>query len=73
MHFLDFQVDEFINHPLIHEGNRNIVKTFLEYEKNGMSVPAIKSIHPVFNKPITTYTVALKTTNQNEEQPVHKL
>lgn len=50
-------VDEYLNHPKVHETNRNFVKTYLAYKKNGVKIPCKEEIHQILKKKYNMYGV----------------
>jgi len=51
-------IDEYLNHPNIHELNRMCVQNYLDYQKNKLKIDCKHGIHQVLKKPYTAYFVA---------------
>ncbi|XP_014248506.1 nudix hydrolase 8 isoform X2 [Cimex lectularius] len=48
-------VQEFINHPNVHENNRLFVRTFLNHQKSGLRMTRQRMFHPISKKPQRVY------------------
>ncbi|GLG95265.1 Putative nudix hydrolase fgf-2, partial [Gryllus bimaculatus] len=51
------KVEEFLDHPLVHEGNKFFVRKCIEYQKEGNSIGCVQSIHPAINKHQCVYSI----------------
>lgn len=43
-------VDEYMNHPHVHQTNRNFLRNYLELEKNGMLIDCIEETHQIIKR-----------------------
>lgn len=48
-------VNEYLNHPNIHELNKFFVQSYLEYQKNNFKIDCKHGIHQILKKPYTVY------------------
>ena len=48
-------VDEYLNHPDVHELNRFFVLKYIEYKKNGFKIDYTQGVHKVLKKHYTVY------------------
>ncbi|CAH1154666.1 unnamed protein product [Phaedon cochleariae] len=58
-------VQEYLNHPHVHDLNRFYVQKYLEYKKCNIKVNCFHGCHQIVNKPYTVYSV----TKADEEGP----
>ncbi|XP_019872061.1 uncharacterized protein LOC109600357 isoform X2 [Aethina tumida] len=50
-------VDQYLEHPKVHELNRFFVQKYLEYKKNDLKIDCFHGFHMIVNKPYTIYHV----------------
>ncbi|XP_307652.5 uncharacterized protein LOC1269070 [Anopheles gambiae] len=50
-------VNEYLNHPKVHETNRNFVRTYLEYKRLGVRIDCAEEMHQVLKKRYNVYSV----------------
>ncbi|KAG5870511.1 hypothetical protein JTB14_004003 [Gonioctena quinquepunctata] len=50
-------IDEYLNHPQVHDLNRFFVQKYLEYKKHDIKINCFHGIHQVIHKPYTVYSV----------------
>lgn len=62
------KVEEFLDHPQVHEGNKFFVRKCMEYRQEGRSIGCVQSDHPVINRPQCVYSIML-----NGSIPKYKL
>lgn len=48
-------IEEYRNHPHVHQLNRLFVDTYLEYKKKNVKIECDHGIHQLLNKPYTVY------------------
>ncbi|XP_053673552.1 uncharacterized protein LOC128723775 [Anopheles nili] len=60
-------VSEYLNHPKVHETNRNFVRTYLEYKKLGVRIDCTEEMHQVLKKRYNIYSVAKVTDGETVE------
>jgi 8-oxo-dGTP pyrophosphatase MutT (NUDIX family) len=48
-------VDEYLNHPKVHETNRNFVQTYLSYKQNGLKIHCKDEVHQILRKKYNIY------------------
>lgn len=56
-------VNKYLNHPKVHETNRNFVRTYLEYKRLGVRIDCTEEMHQVLKKRYNIYSVAKVTEN----------
>ncbi|XP_067015100.1 uncharacterized protein [Anabrus simplex] len=61
------KIQEFLDHPQIHDGNKFFVRKYLEYRDSGNKIGCLKNIHPVLKKPQCVYSIT------NEEKLPRKV
>lgn len=52
-------IDKYLNHPNVHETNRNFVHTYLMYKKHGINIYCKDEIHQILKKQYNVYAVEL--------------
>ncbi|XP_058821227.1 uncharacterized protein LOC131683352 isoform X4 [Topomyia yanbarensis] len=50
-------VDDYLNHPKIHETNRNFVRTYLKYKEKGLRFTCKDEIHQILKKQYNIYSL----------------
>lgn len=51
------KIEEFLNHPHVHEMNRFFVRKFLQSKNSGLNITCEKGLHPVLKKPQCLYSI----------------
>ncbi|XP_055611771.1 uncharacterized protein LOC129758312 [Uranotaenia lowii] len=50
-------IEDYLNHPKVHETNRNFVRTYLHYKENGLKLMCRDEVHQVLKKRYNIYSV----------------
>ncbi|XP_035734948.1 nudix hydrolase 7-like isoform X1 [Vespa mandarinia] len=53
------KIDEFLQHPEVHETNRIFAKKMIEFLKNPIGITAEHGTHPITKKPICIYSILM--------------
>lgn len=64
-------IDEYLNHPDIHELNKFQLQKFLEYKKSNLKINCYHGVHQILKKPYTLYSVTKadqQSVQGNQEQ-----
>lgn len=48
-------VDEYLNHPNVHQTNRGFLQNYLENKKAGISITCAEEVHQVLNRKYNLY------------------
>jgi len=59
-------IAEYLEHPQVHQTNRQFVTTFLDYEKRGLTITCRDDVHQVLKKKYSLYYVERE---QQQQQP----
>lgn len=57
MHCEWMNIDEYLNHPHVHEFNRTIVHKYFEYKKKNIRIDFSRSVHEILKVPYKSYFV----------------
>lgn len=55
--FSYFQVDEFLNNPVVHENNRYLVRKTVDFLKQRVGFGIHNTIHPITKNPVCIYSL----------------
>ncbi|XP_017113459.1 nudix hydrolase 8 [Drosophila elegans] len=61
-------IAEYLQHPHVHETNRQFVCTFLDYQKRGLSITCRDDVHQVLKKKYNLYYVEREQKEQQQDQ-----
>lgn len=53
-------IDDYLNHPKVHETNRNFVRTYLKYKENGVKLTCVDEVHQILKKQYNIYSVSFE-------------
>lgn len=53
-------IDEYLNHPSVHETNRNFLRLYLKYKEKGITLTCKDEIHQILKKQYNIYSVDLE-------------
>lgn len=56
-------IDDYLNHPRVHETNRDFVRTYLHYKEKGIKFTCKEQVHQILKKQYNIYSVEF----ENEE------
>ncbi|KAG5866329.1 hypothetical protein JTB14_022043 [Gonioctena quinquepunctata] len=60
-------IDEYLDHPQVHDLNRFFVQKYLEYKKHDIKINCFHGIHQVIHKPYTVYSVTRASIAEEEK------
>lgn len=52
------KLDEYLQHPQVHENNRILAKKMIEFLKNPLGITVDHGIHPITKKPLCVYSIS---------------
>lgn len=61
-------IAEYLEHPQVHQTNRQFVTTFLDYEKRGLTITCRDDVHQVLKKKYSLYYVEREQQQQQNDQ-----
>ncbi|EDX01806.1 nudix hydrolase 2 [Drosophila yakuba] len=61
-------IAEYLKHPQVHETNRQFVRTFLDYQKRGLTLTCRDDVHQVLKKKYNLYYVEREQQQQQDEK-----
>ncbi|XP_016962851.1 uncharacterized protein LOC108033139 isoform X1 [Drosophila biarmipes] len=61
-------IAEYLEHPQVHQTNRQFVRTFLDYEKRGLTITCRDDVHQVLKKKYNLYYVEQEQQQQQNDQ-----
>lgn len=64
--FIVFQLEEYINHPYVHETNRFFAERFLECRKNGIQIEASNIFSGAFKKNQVIYSINFQNAQSSD-------
>jgi hypothetical protein len=56
-------IDQYLEHPNVHETNRDFVKTYLMYKEKGLKFDCFEDMHQILKKKYNIYKVTTEDTS----------